>query len=119
MATHKASAQLKAARRHLSDEQLIAFLRAANTGRPHSVGLAIRALDAGSSLEDLFRFEVPPEWKQYRMTTELKVQPIADHTYKITFGHHGPQYGDGGEWEVEYTPDGNVKRLVPQTYWIH
>lgn len=117
----KASAQLNAARRHLGDHQLIAFLRAVGPGGQNAVSTTLRKLDAGHSLEDLFPSMEPkgrgPDRDSFRI--ELRVKPVAAHIFLITFGHHGPLAGDGGTWLVEFGPDGAVQRLERQTFWIH
>ncbi|MBK9419560.1 MAG: hypothetical protein IPN44_00735 [Flavobacteriales bacterium] len=117
----KASRQLKAAKRHLSEAQLVAFLRAANEGDTTSVRLIVRDLDEGRTLKELLspvELAVGPTVLGI-LTVELKVKPLGPDTYEILFGHHGPGYGDGGTWKVVYDGNGQVKELIGETSWIH
>lgn len=117
----KRSRQLQAAKRHLSEAQLIAFLRAANDGDTTSVKITVRGLDEGSTLEELLAPVVLAvgELDLGTLTVELKVKPLGPHSYEILFGHHGPGYGDGGTWKVVYDANGQVQELVNESSWIH
>lgn len=117
----KPSRQLKAAMRHLSEAQLVDFLRAANDGKTTSVQLIVRDLDKGRTLEELLspvEHAVGPIVLG-TLSVELKVKPLGQNTYEILFGHHGPGYGDGGTWKVVYDGNGQVKELIGETSWIH
>lgn len=116
----KVSKDLKAAKKLLSEEQLVAFLHAANEqGQTHSVEMSCRALELGRTLDDLFTESVRDNRRNSGLTTALKVKRLAPDTYDITFGHHGPTIGDGGSWKVVYAKNGQVKELEKETFWIH
>lgn len=121
MAPLKTSPQLQAARKHLADRQLIAFLRAAGSGGTHSIRMTLHDLDAGHSLDALMLRMEPRGNKsdRERLTVRLEVKPGSPSTYEITFGHHGPLFGDGGSWFVEFAPDGTVRKLEQRSFWKH
>jgi len=92
---------VRAARKKISDERLIAFLRAAREESQGvlAVELACDNLDKGKSLDELFY-----DGDVYGYS--LWVQSRGEDTYKIAFScQAGPTAGDGGEWEVVFDGD--------------
>ncbi len=115
------SRQLAAARKLLSDAQLIAFLyavqaeghvRAANIILP---GKYRKVLDLDESFGNL----EPPPRRELGLTAELKVVRLSARTFRITFGMHGAGVGDGGVWRVVFTAGGAVQRIQQEGFWIH
>lgn len=97
--------QLRAARKLLSDTQLIAFFRAAGTeDHPRAPGIICRQLDRGLTLEAIFR---PPP-RPGLITAVLKVVRLSPRTFHIKCGFNGAHVGDGGEWRVVFTASGTV-----------
>lgn len=112
--------QLIQAREHLTDAQLIAFLRAAAKvgDRPTSVIGICGGLDQGHKLEEaLGAYEKTPLPPRYRMAYNLSVEPGAVDQYRIAFGCKGKRIGDSGVWLVTFAPDASIASIVQEDYW--
>jgi len=112
------SRQLAAARKHLSDAQLLAFLRAAEEDgirapRIFLYPLRGRAVDLDA---DFAHYDRPAS--DGRMHVVLQVQPLSPRVFRITFGFHG-EVGDGGVWRVVFTAGGAMQRIQQEGFWRH
>ena len=92
--------RIRIARIIISDERLLAFLRAI---RGKTCLLAVKLinedLDKGNQLDDIFY-----TGEEYGFTLDVKQK--SESSFKIAFGCiPGPNVGDGGEWKVCF--DGN------------
>ena len=113
------SRQLAAARKLLSDAQLIAFLReAAKEDHPRAPGVMCRDLDRGMSLDEIFQPPQRPEGRAVLMQAILEVKPAGTLTYMIRVGFRG-EVGDGGEWRVRYNAHDAVVELEGGLMGIH
>ena len=100
-------------RRLLGDPRLLSFLRwipqsLVPEQEIHCCAMVNEELDAGRTLDELFGVGSVNGYS-------LQVEKLSVDTYRIEFGcHAGPMDGDGGEWEVVFTPSGAVAmgRLV-------
>jgi len=98
---------VKQARNLISDDLLLAFIRAA---RPHGQVLAIelanRHLDNGATLDQLFKTV-----KGYGFF--LSGEKLPNSAYRIRLGcQAGPNQGDSGVWRVEFDDSGTVRNLT-------
>ena len=105
------------ARRRLGDARLLAFLRWSPTSIEGPFGITAcdlvnEELDAGATLDELF------------ITNEdsglcLEVRRLRPNTFRIDFGcMAGPLAGDGGVWEVVFTPQGAVAEGKLTDAWV-
>ena len=107
----------KVSRRDFGEKRLLSFLRWSlqtlhMPGDILACTLVNKALDEGRTLGDLFGTRSPDGYK-------LKISLLPDHTYRIEFGcHAGPEAGDGGEWEVVFTEEGDVKGGKLTSCWM-
>lgn len=92
----------------LGREPFVAFIRALrDEGRRAAVAHANRDLDAGTSPEDLFIWDVEQRTGYY-----LSVRKWDAHRYEIAFGFiAGGLAGDGGDWTVTFDADGTVAEI--------
>jgi hypothetical protein len=103
---------VRSARKKISDDRLIAFLRAAREASPAvlAIQLACEKLDEGKLLDELFY-----DGDVYGYF--LRVQSRDKEKYKIEFScQAGPTAGDGGEWEVVFEGDTVVSITGGRTY---
>jgi hypothetical protein len=101
MPTNSREKSVRAARKKISDERLIACLRAAREESQgvFAVELACDNLDKCKSLDELF-------YTGDIYGYSLRVQPRGEDKYKIEFScQAGPTAGDGGEWDVVFDGD--------------
>ncbi len=94
----------------LGRERVVVFLRAVlSEGDSMAVELANKALDAGSSLDDvLMRNE------EMRSGYFLSVRTLGASRFEIGFGYlAGGLLGDGGTWTVTFGDDGGVGKIEP------
>lgn len=111
--------QLGAARKHLTDAQLIAFLReAAKEEFPRAPGYMCKDLDRGGSLERIFDPPLRPKDRAALMRAVLEVKQVDEMTYLIRVGYRG-EVGDGGVWRVRYNALGELVELQEGTMWMH
>ncbi len=99
--------------RGLSDEQLIAFFRAANK---QNYVLAVRLfneeLDQHRSLKELLSADANNGFF-------LSVESVSGSCYRITFGCQvGPTTGDGGTWEIVFDDLGHPASVECVGQWI-
>ena len=115
------SRQLTAARKLLSDAQLIAFLRAVEAdGKIVAPRIVLKPLrGALIDLDAIFKTLDPPLSGEMGLSVELKVKRLGPLTFQIKFGMHGGGVGDGGEWRVRYNAQGEVEELEDGLMWIH
>lgn len=110
----KVPRQLAAARRHLSDAQLIDFMRAASgKGADRTLRSLLEAIDGGEPLEVMMRSEeitLGDEVLGYK-EVHLRVKPLSERTYMVEIGLYILGGGGGSEWEVEYGPQGELLRV--------
>ncbi len=77
-----------------------------------AVRLMSEKLSAGSDIYEIFL-----TGEEFGFT--LSSTPIEENLFQIEFGcQAGPLAGDGGEWKVQYNPDGSVSKVVPGSMWI-
>ena len=104
--------EVRKARRVISDERLIAFLRAAR-GDDSVLAITVvnKQLDEGASLDEIF-------FTGEREGYQLSAARMAESTFEISFGcQAGPLAGDGGEWRVVFVGDA-VQAFLGGTYWM-
>ena len=114
MSRPKVPRQLAAARRHLSDAQLIDFLRAASgKGTDRTLRSLLEAIDGGEPLEVMMRSEEITIGDEVLGSKEvhLRVKPLGERTYLVEIGLYILGGGGGSEWEVEYGPQGDLLRV--------
>jgi hypothetical protein len=104
--------QVRAARRLISDAQLIAFLRAVRgSGDLFAVKLINEDLDNGESLDEIF-------YTRNEYGYLLSVRKLPALGLLISFGcQAGPTEGDGGEWQVSFVGD-SAHLVKAETFWI-
>lgn len=108
-------AQLSEARKVLSDARLMAFWKeAAAQPFPGAPGRMLKQLGRGQSIDEIFAMHA-----RGSISIELKVEHMSSRVFLITFGHHGPQVGDGGVWRVVFSGGAKVVRCQEQGFWIH
>jgi hypothetical protein len=111
---NKREQQARSARQLLSDERLVAFLRAVDEmGNCNvlAVELICQALDKGKSLNEIF-------YDGNDFGYLLSVEKTSASNFKIEFGcHAGPLTGDCGEWEVSFVGD-TVQSISGGLMWI-
>lgn len=120
------SEQLQAAKSHLSERQMINFFHAADSEYGvRSVQYLCEHLADGMTLDDIFSMYEPepsdpsePIGLLSRLVAELKVEPLAEHVYAITFGIGGADSGDGAEWLVVFDETGAIRKLARADEWI-
>lgn len=99
----------------LGPEKILAFLRAAydapTISRCLAVELALKAIDSGESIEELFG---PESSSCY----SLSVAPLVSGEYWVRFSCVvSPDSGDGGEWKVSFAGDA-VRAIDTLGHWI-
>ena len=91
--------QISWARKSLSDEQLVAFFKAAQGNDVLAMELINRHVKEGSSLDDIF-------YTGGEYGYSLSVRKLSGSRLKISFGcQAGPLAGDGGDWKVKFDGD--------------
>ncbi len=98
----------------LGEEKLRAFLRQVRH-EPAILAcrLANEALDAGVPLAALFTAE------EGYSATVATAKGAPDGEVVICFGcQAGPEAGDGGEWTVDFAPDGSVRQATLTGWWL-
>lgn len=114
------SRQLTAARKLLSDAQLIAFLRAAaKDDHVRAPRFICEQLNEGQSLEEIFDNAQAGREPHFAMHATLRVKRVTSLTYVIAVGLGGGTVGDGGEWRVRYNAQGEVEELEDGLMWMH
>lgn len=116
------TSRYKAARKHLADAQLVAFFReAAQDSSTHAPQLVTNGLDQGKTLAEwCAEMDQPSELDElFHLEMELKVVPLAPRQFRITFGFHGGEVGDGAEWTVTYAEDGSLLTCEAGVGWTH
>lgn len=112
----------KAARKHLTDAQLVAFFREAAKDRSTQAPQQVtNGLDQEQTLAEwCARMDEPSELDAFfSFEMELKVVPLATRQFRITFGFHGQEAGDGAEWTVSYAEDGSLLTCEAGVAWTH
>lgn len=115
MGAHPHGRQAMAAVERLGRERVVAFLRAVRgTTDCLAVELANEALDEGTSLHDLFK------WDRVNGTGyHLSTRRMDPGRVWIRFGCiAGPMAADGGTWTVTFNADGSVRHVEPGEYYI-
>ena len=110
---NKRERDIRAARQHLSDARLVAFLRAANESEYGvlAIRLICEALDQGKTLDDIF-------YNGTDFGYMLSVDHMSESSFQIHFGYHAaPLAGDGGLWDVSFTGD-EVASINIGSTWI-
>lgn len=123
----KTARELRQVRKYLTDEQIVAVLRALNreSGRPDSdrplaVGMVNEHLDQSEPLDEIFEptnvgsEEIPLMFGFYidcKRQRELK--------FEITFGCGGGTAGDGGTWLVTFNESGEIESIENEGFCIH
>lgn len=108
-------AQLSAARKLLSDAQLLTFFRAAAEDDDTPATRIIQTdLARGVDLDTFFDHFSQDHRLSNILWIDLKVKPLAARTFNIVFGFHG---GEGAQWRVVYHPNGSLRRIVREVVW--
>lgn len=110
---NKRERDARAARQHLSDARLVAFLRAANESETgvFAISLICEVLDQGKTLDDIF-------YNGTDFGYMLSVDHMSESSFQIHFGcHAAPLAGDGGLWDVSFTGD-EVASISIGSTWI-
>jgi hypothetical protein len=106
---------LTAARKHLTDAQLLAFLRtAAKEVHPKAPRMLCAELDDGGTLEVLFGEADTADL----LEVILKVERKREGVFEITCGYQGDSVGDGGTWLVDYDATGGLLSVVAMSCWV-
>jgi hypothetical protein len=110
---------LVAARKLLSDDQLVAFFRAAGREAhpPIAVKLINEHLDRGENLNYIFMMYGGPRSASRPVVMHLKVSELKAPTYMVRFGLAGHRSDDGGEWRVTYTEQGALYKVQGTSIW--
>lgn len=98
----------------LSNARIINFLRhIKNDSDITAVEIANEHLDAGKSLEELFKK------KKGGYGHFIRVDEMGPNTFKIEYGcQAGPLAGDGGDWTVGFDDNDNVVTCVAGSAWM-
>lgn len=106
---------LTAARKHLTDAQLVAFLHAAaQDGHALAPRMFCERLATGCTLDELFAVQPDDEMS---MQAVLRVRRIREHTYRITTGYEGA-VGDGADWTVTFDATGAPLHCEVGVMWV-
>lgn len=110
---------LAAAHKLLSDEQLVAFFRAAGRAPqpPIAVKLINEHLDRGENLNYIFMMYGGPRTPNRPVVMDLKVKRLGPNSYIVRFGLAGARSDDGGEWRVTFTGQGALQRVQGASFW--
>jgi hypothetical protein len=106
----------KTARRSLKllgTDRFIAFIQAIQSDRDcFAVKLMKEALNGGDDLNNIF-------FTNNKNGYLLSVSCLDDHLFRIEFGCQAdPLAGDGGEWFVQFEPDGRVTNVTEGSMWV-
>jgi hypothetical protein len=112
--------QLEAARKLLTDAQLIAFFRLAGIAEhcPTAVKIINRDLDKGESLDTFVGHFGKLGAANGGLDLKLLVEPVEGSAYRISYGLHGGMSGDGSTWIATYGEEGELLGLEQESYWI-
>jgi len=109
--------QIRKSRKLVTDEQLIAILRAivynrSVSPRPLALKCLREHLDRGETLDQIFY-----DGDDYGYS--LNIKRLAGPKLEVEFGcSPGPDVGDGGTWIVELDKGGGVRSVSGTTFWI-
>jgi hypothetical protein len=104
--------QIRASRKLITNERIVAFLRAVrNESDLHAVRFINEYLDGGEDLDSIF-----VTGDEFGFSLEVKKHSETD--FDISFGCQvAPMAGDGGRWLVQFDGD-RIAVLKSQECWI-
>ncbi len=112
--------QLNAARKLLTDAQLIAFFRAAAKDEqfPQAIRWINRDLDKGKTLDTFVNDFGPHAARQGGFNLSLRVKQLEERVFTISYSLGAGHCGDGGEWRVTFAESGELLEVEQGPCWI-